>query len=147
MSVNKVILIGNLGDDPKINQLNNNQCVANFSIATSRKWRDKMTNEMREETEWHNIVFFGKIAENCGKYLRKGSKIYVMGRLKTDSSEKEGHKRYFTKIIGDEIQFLSPLDKANSAPSTPFPYQQPQQHPYQNQSSHAPNNFDDDIPF
>jgi single-strand DNA-binding protein len=105
-SVNKVILIGNLGRDPEVRYLPSGDAVANFSIATTEKWKDK-NGEMQEQTEWHRIAFFGRQAEICGEYLRKGSSVYVEGRLQTRKwTDKEGHERTSTEIRGDRMQML-----------------------------------------
>jgi single-strand DNA-binding protein len=105
-SVNKVILIGNLGRDPEIRYLPSGDAVANFSIATTEKWKDK-GGEMQEQTEWHRIAFFGRQAEICGEYLRKGSSVYVEGRLQTRKwTDKDGNERYTTEIRGDRMQML-----------------------------------------
>ena len=105
-SVNKVILIGNLGRDPEVRYLPSGDAVANFSIATTEKWKDK-SGEMQEQTEWHRISFFGRQAEICGEYLRKGSSVYVEGRLQTRKwTDKEGNERTTTEIRGDRMQML-----------------------------------------
>jgi single-strand DNA-binding protein len=105
-SVNKVILIGNLGRDPEMRYLPSGDAVANFSIATTEKWKDK-SGEMQEQTEWHRIAFFGRLAEVCGEYLRKGSSVYVEGRLQTRKwTDKDGNERYTTEIRGDRMQML-----------------------------------------
>jgi single-strand DNA-binding protein len=107
--VNKVILIGNLGRDPEIRHLPSGQPVANFSLATSRRWRDKGGNR-QEQTEWHNIVVFGKQAEIAGQYLTKGKQIYLEGRLQTRSwdDKQTGEKKYRTEIVCDNFQMLGP---------------------------------------
>ena len=104
--LNKVMLIGNLGRDPEIRYSQQGLAVVNFSIATSEYWTDKNTGDRQEKTEWHNIVVFGKQAETCEKYLSKGSKIYVEGRLQTSNYEKEGQTHYNTKIVVSNFQFL-----------------------------------------
>ncbi|MBT3368087.1 MAG: single-stranded DNA-binding protein [Nitrospina sp.] len=104
--LNKVMLIGNLGRDPEIRYTQQGLAVVNFSIATSESWTDKNTGDRQEKTEWHNIVVFGKQAETCEKYLSKGSKIYVEGRLQTSNYEKEGQTHYMTKIVVSNFQFL-----------------------------------------
>jgi single-strand DNA-binding protein len=105
-SVNKVILIGNLGRDPEVRYLPSGDAVANFSIATTDKWKDK-NGEMQEQTEWHRISFFGRQAEICGEYLRKGSSVYVEGRLQTRKwTDKDGNERSTTEIRGDRMQML-----------------------------------------
>jgi single-strand DNA-binding protein len=105
-SVNKVILIGNLGRDPEMRYMPSGDAVANFSIATTEKWKDK-SGEMQEQTEWHRIAFFGRQAEICGEYLRKGSAVYVEGRLQTRKwTDKDGNERYTTEVRGDRMQML-----------------------------------------
>lgn len=103
--VNKVILIGNLGKDPEIRYTPSGAAVCSFSLATSRQWKDKDGNK-KEETDWHNISAFERLAELCMEYLEKGSKVFIEGRLKTDKYEKEGQIRYLTKIIANSVQFL-----------------------------------------
>lgn len=113
MSVNKVILIGNLGNDPEMKYLPSGEQVANFSIATSEQWNDRNTGEKRERTEWHRLVAFRRQAELIGQYCRKGSKVYVEGRLQTRSwNDQTGQARYVTEIMVDQIQFLSPKNQA-----------------------------------
>jgi single-strand DNA-binding protein len=107
-SLNKVMLIGNLGKDPEIRYAASGTAVAKFSIATSERSKDKVSGEWVEKTEWHNIVLFGKQAELAGEYLSKGKTIYIEGRLQTQKYEKDGITRYSTEIVGDKIEFLSP---------------------------------------
>jgi len=105
-SVNKVILIGNLGRDPEVRYLPSGDAVATLNLATTEKWKDK-NGEAQEQTEWHRIAFFGRQAEICGEYLRKGSSIYVEGRLQTRKwTDKDGNERYTTEIRGDRMQML-----------------------------------------
>jgi single-strand DNA-binding protein len=105
-SVNKVILIGNLGRDPEVRYLPSGDAVANFSVATTEKWKDK-SGEMQEQTEWHRISFFGRQAEICGEYLRKGSSVYIEGRLQTRKwTDKDGNERTTTEVRGDRMQML-----------------------------------------
>jgi single-strand DNA-binding protein len=105
-SVNKVILIGNLGRDPEVRYMPSGDAVATLNLATTEKWKDK-AGEAQEQTEWHRISFFGRQAEICGEYLRKGSSIYVEGRLQTRKwTDKEGVERYTTEIRGDRMQML-----------------------------------------
>ncbi len=105
-SVNKVILVGNLGRDPELRYIQSGQAVANFSLATSDRWRDKEGNN-QERTEWHRIVVWGKSAENCAQYLQKGRSVYVEGRLQTQEWEdKEGIKRKTTEVVAQIVQFL-----------------------------------------
>ncbi|MCK4883578.1 MAG: single-stranded DNA-binding protein [Candidatus Diapherotrites archaeon] len=106
MSVNKVILVGNLGKDPEIRYTNNGNCITNFSLATSRVWKNK-DGEKQDETEWHRCVAFGRTAEICGEYLHKGSLIYIEGRLQTrDWEDKDGVKRYTTEVIIENMKML-----------------------------------------
>ncbi|MFU2079959.1 single-stranded DNA-binding protein [Avibacterium endocarditidis] len=105
--VNKVIIVGNLGNDPEIRTMPNGEAVANISVATSESWKDKHTGESREITEWHRIVFYRRQAEVAGEYLRKGSKVYVEGRLRTRKwQDQNGQDRYTTEIQGDVLQML-----------------------------------------
>ena len=106
MSVNKVILVGNLGKDPEVRYTQTGSAVANFSIATSEQWNDR-DGKKQERTEWHNIVVWGKQAEHCGQYLSKGRQAYVEGSIRTRSyDDKSGNKRYITEIVAQRIQFL-----------------------------------------
>lgn len=106
-SVNKVILIGNLGRDPEVRYNPDGGAMANISIATTDTWKDKQSGEKQERTEWHRIVFFGKLAEIAGEYLKKGSPVYVEGRLQTRKwQDKEGQERYTTEIVADRMQML-----------------------------------------
>jgi len=105
-SVNKVILVGNLGRDPETRYMPDGGAVTNVSIATTETWKDKGSGEKQEKTEWHRVAFFGKLAEIAGEYLKKGSQIYVEGRLQTREWEKDGVKRYTTEIIANSMQML-----------------------------------------
>jgi single-strand DNA-binding protein len=106
MSVNKVILVGNLGKDPEVRYTQTGSAVANFSIATSEQWNDR-DGKKQERTEWHNIVVWGKQAEHCGQYLSKGRQVYIEGSIRTRSyDDKSGNKRYITEIVAQRIQFL-----------------------------------------
>ena len=158
--VNKVILIGNLGADPEVRYLPNGNAVANVNLATSDSWKDKQTGQPQERTEWHRIVFFGKIAEIAGQYLFKGSKCYIEGRLQTREWEKEGVKRYTTEIVVDVAGKLLLLDPpqqgGQQAQARPQQQGDQQQRPQQQarpqaQQHSAPqpdyDSFDDDIPF
>jgi single-strand DNA-binding protein len=124
-SVNKVILIGNLGKDPEVRRLENGGIVANFPLATSETYTDRTTGEKRDTTDWHTIVLWRGLAEVAEKYVRKGQKVYVEGKLKTRSwTDKEGISRYTTEIVADELTILSPRNE-NATPintSTPTPY-------------------------
>ena len=138
-SVNKVILLGNLGEDPDLKYTPGGQAVVNMSLATSRKWKDK-NDEKREETEWHKIVAWGKLAEICGEYLKKGSSVYVEGRLQTRKWEdKEGIDRWTTEINIFELQMLGKKGEGDGGGNRePRPPQ-----------DDAPETFeaDDDLPF
>ena len=105
--INKVILVGNLGKDPETRYMPNGKAVTNFSIATSESWKDKQTGEQREQTEWHNIVMYDRLAEIAAEYLKKGSQVYVEGKLRTRKwQDKEGKDRYTTEINCNEMQML-----------------------------------------
>ncbi|GIS51559.1 MAG: single-stranded DNA-binding protein [Gammaproteobacteria bacterium] len=104
--VNKVILVGNLGRDPETRYTQNGSAVTQFSIATSDSWRDKSTGEQQDRTEWHNIVCFARLAEIAGEYLKKGSKVYIEGSLRTSNWEQDGQKRYRTEVMARELQML-----------------------------------------
>ena len=104
--VNKVILVGNLGADPETRYTPSGTAITSVRIATSESWKDKQTGEQQERTEWHRVDFFGRLAEIAGEYLKKGRQVYVEGRLRTDEYEKDGVKRYSTKIVADEMQML-----------------------------------------
>jgi single-strand DNA-binding protein len=106
-SVNKVIIVGNLGKDPEVRYTPDGGAIANLAVATTSSWKDKNTGDKREETEWHRVVFFGRTAEVCGEYLKKGSAIYIEGKLRTRKwQDKEGNDRYTTEITGDTLQML-----------------------------------------
>jgi single-strand DNA-binding protein len=106
-SVNKVILIGNLGRDPEVRYAPSGSAIANVTIATSRNWKDKTTGERQEETEWHRVVFYDKLAEIAGEYLKKGKSVYIEGRLKTRKwTDKDGVEKYTTEIIANEMTML-----------------------------------------
>jgi single-strand DNA-binding protein len=105
--INKVILVGNLGKDPETRSLPSGEAVANVTVATSESWKDKATGEQKDKTEWHNVVFFRRLAEIAGQYLKKGSQVYIEGKLRTRKwQDKEGKDRYTTEIVADEMQML-----------------------------------------
>ena len=105
--INKVILVGNLGADPEVRYMPQGGAVANMTIATSESWTDKATNERKEQTEWHRVVIYQRLAEIAGEYLRKGSKVYIEGKLKTRKwTDKDGIERYTTEIVANELQML-----------------------------------------
>lgn len=152
--VNKVILVGNVGNDPEVRYMPNGNAVANISIATSDTWKDKTTGDQQEKTEWHRVVFFNRLAEIVEQYVKKGSKLYVEGRLQTRSWEQDGVKRYSTEIVSNEMQMLDSRggagvgqDFGNQPAAVPAQQAQPQA-ATQPQSAPANfDNFDDDIPF
>jgi len=134
--INKVILVGNVGQDPETKAMPNGSMVTNISIATSESWTDKNTGQKQERTEWHKIVFFNRLAEIVSQYTRKGSKLYVEGSLRTRQWEQDGIKKYMTEIIGSEMQML---DSKNSSEQQQQPrQQQPRQQAPQQQ---RPNGF------
>ncbi len=140
--VNKVILIGNLGADPEIRHLQNGVSVANFRIATSEVYKDKTTGEKREQTEWHSIVAWRGLAEITEKYLKKGSKVYVEGKLRTRKWEKDGIDRYTTEVMADEMSLLDrPTGERSNEPA---PQRQTQA---ASASTAADQGEDDDLPF
>ncbi len=158
--VNKVILIGNVGGDPETRYLPNGNAVTNITLATTDSWKDKQTGQQQDRTEWHRVVFFGKVAEIAGEYLRKGSQCYIEGRLQTREWEKDGVKRYTTEIVvdmGGTMQLLGGRgdsgDQAPRAarPAAPRPAQnepRPAAQPASAQPAPADyDSFDDDIPF
>ena len=138
--VNKVILIGNLGQDPDVKYMPNGNAVANVTLATSDSWKDKNTGEAQERTEWHRVVFFRRLGEVVGEYCKKGSKIYIEGRLQTRKwQDKNGQDRYTTEIVADQMQLLDSKGGASGAPSSG-----------QQQAAPAPEpdaDYDDKIPF
>lgn len=148
--VNKVILIGNLGRDPEVRYSPNGQAIANVTLATSESWKDKNSGEKQERTEWHRVVFFGRLAEIAGEYLKKGAQIYVEGRLQTRKwQDKDGVDRYTTEVVATEMQMLGPrgggAGVANDSPGLE------QGEAAAARSATAKNatgaDFDDDIPF
>jgi single-strand DNA-binding protein len=146
-SLNKVILIGNCGRDPETRYLPNGDAVTNVSIATSETWKDKATGEKKEKSEWHRLTMYGKLGEIAGQYLKKGSSIYVEGRIQYREYEKDGIKRYSTDIIVDQMKMLG--GKGGGGDRDDHEERQPQQQrPAQQQtSSKKQDDFDDDIPF
>lgn len=120
-SVNKVIVLGNLGKDPEVRHLPNGDAVCNFSLATTESWKDKDGNK-QDKTEWHNIVIFRKLAEIAGEYLKKGRPVYIEGRLQTRKwQDKEGKDRYTTEIVADQMQMLGGRDEAKETIKTSEP--------------------------
>lgn len=163
--INKVILVGNLGQDPEVRYLPNGGAVTNINVATSESWKDKQTGEQKERTEWHRVVIFGKLAEIAGEYLKKGSQVYLEGSLQTRKwQDQSGQDRYTTEIvinIGGTLQILSSRNSGEGAPSQSWGQSQNNQSsapaaarpaaaaPSQPaaMSNEPPMDFDDDIPF
>jgi single-strand DNA-binding protein len=166
--VNKVIIIGNVGGDPETKYMPSGGAVTNLSLATSESWKDKQTGQPQERTEWHRVVFFNRLAEIASEYVRKGSKLYVEGSLRTRQWEQDGIKRYSTEIVASQMQMLDsrqggaqqggaqqgynqqapqgrPQQQQQGYQQQP-PAQQPQQQPQQ-QPGGFDDGFDDDIPF
>lgn len=149
--VNKVILIGNLGADPEVRYMTNGEAVATLSVATSETWKDKDTGENKERTEWHRVVYFRRMAEIAGEYLKKGSKIYVEGKIRTRKwQDQSGQDRYTTEINGDELQMLDRLgaqgaDAGFSNNANPRSAPPPAADMAMNAGGTKA--FDDDIPF
>lgn len=142
-SVNKVILIGNLGRDPEVRYIPSGQAVANFSIATTERWNNKQTGNQEERTEWHRIVVWGKLAELCKEYLSKGRAVFVEGRLQTRQwDDKDGNKRYTTEVVANTVQFLDKRGSAVSQDSTPAVAANAAE-----QGGPPPFDSDEDIPF
>ncbi|WP_455843065.1 single-stranded DNA-binding protein [Lelliottia jeotgali] len=158
--VNKVILVGTCGQDPEVRYLPNGNAVTNLSLATSEQWNDKQSGQKVERTEWHRVSLFGKVAEIAGEYLRKGSQVYIEGKLQTREWEKDGIKRYTTEIIVDingTMQLLGGRpqgqqqggDQHYQAGHQQTPRQPPRRAPDQPAPQPEPDfdNFDDDLPF
>jgi single-strand DNA-binding protein len=160
-SVNKVIIVGNLGRDPEVRTFPSGDRVANVTIATTDKWKDKQSGEMKEATEWHRVTFNGRLAEIAGEYLRKGSQVYVEGSLRTRKwQDKDGNERQTTEIRADTMQMLGSRQGAGAPSSSsyddddgasrrasPPARQQPASRPAAPKSSTGFDDMDDDIPF
>jgi single-strand DNA-binding protein len=160
--VNKVILVGNVGKDPETRYLPSGGAVTNLALATSESWKDKNTGQPQEKTEWHRVVFFNRLAEVVNEYVKKGSKLYIEGSLRTRSWEQDGVTRYATEIVANEMQMLDSRGAGGGSQDDQFG-QDTQQAPQSNRqpapqnnrqnSPSAPtrpadfDNFDDDIPF
>ncbi|MDM5069607.1 single-stranded DNA-binding protein [Aeromonas salmonicida] len=152
--INKVILIGNLGQDPEVRYMPGGTAVTNITLATSDTWRDKQTNEQKERTEWHRVVFMGKLAEVAGEYLKKGSQVYVEGKLQTRKwQDQGGQERYTTEVLVDSFNGVMQMlggngqsggGKQQGGYSQSRPAQQPVQAPAHNE---PPIDYDDDLPF
>jgi single-strand DNA-binding protein len=165
--VNKVIIVGNLGNDPEVRYANNGSAIANISVATTDSWKDKNTGEQQEKTEWHKVVMFNRLGEIAGEYLKKGSQVYIEGRLQTRKwQDQSGQDRYSTEIVANEMQMLGGRGGSDMSGGGGGGYQAPQQQrPAAQQgggqqggsqqgggqpqpAQPAPSNdFDDDIPF
>ena len=146
--INKVILIGNLGQDPETRYMPSGGAVTNFTLATNESWKDKQTGEQKDRTEWHKVAMFGRLAEIAAEYLRKGSQVYVEGRLQTRKwQDRDGNDRYTTEIVANEMQMLggrgggsSSFSGASGGGSTSGPGGE-------QKSAPPADDFDDDIPF
>ncbi len=150
--VNKAILVGNLGADPETRYTAGGSAVTNVSLATTDSWKDKQSGEQQERTEWHRVVFFGRLAEIAAEYLRKGSQIYVEGRIQTRKWQgKDGQDRWTTEIVGNEMQMLGSRGGGQSPPPPGFDSGQSEESASEKSSSPkktaAVEDFDDDIPF
>jgi single-strand DNA-binding protein len=154
--INKVILIGNLGQDPEVKYMPNGGAVTNVTIATSESWKDKNTGEQQDKTEWHRVVFFRRLAEIAGEYLKKGSKVYIEGKLQTRKwQDQSGNDHYTTEIIANEMQMLDSRGGAGGSAgggSGKSSNQQPSSNPSSSQqpataTAGGYDDFDDDIPF
>lgn len=153
--VNKVILIGNCGADPEVRATASGGQVTNIRLATSESWKDRNTGQMQDRTEWHRVVFFSRLAEIAGEYLRKGSKVYIEGSLRTRKwQDKEGRDQYTTEIVANEMQMLDSRgaaggdDRYDAPASSPRQGSEPRQAPRAAQPQPVPEpDWDDDIPF
>ncbi len=140
--VNKVILIGNLGADPEVRYTGDGTAVANFSLATAESWKDRTSGERQERTEWHRVVLWRQLAELAKEYLKKGSKVYIEGKLQTRSwDDQSGQKRYTTEVVGNQMNFLDSRDAANSGGGNGSGDPGPTPPPYNSGDD------DDDLPF
>ena len=150
--VNKVILVGNLGQDPEVRYMPNGGAVANITLATSESWRDKATGEQKEKTEWHRVILFGKLAEVAGEYLKKGSQVYIEGKLNTRKwTDQAGVEKYTTEVhvnVGGTMQMLGGKAEGGKPAQSGVQQSRPaQQSQPAAQSNEPPMDFDDDIPF
>jgi single-strand DNA-binding protein len=140
--INKVILVGNLGQDPETRYMPSGSAVTNITVATNESWKDKQTGEQKERTEWHRVAMFNRLAEIAAEYLRKGSQVYIEGKLRTRKwQDRDGNDRYTTEIIADEMQMLGGRGGGGSAPMNQDPG------PASMAPQSGPDDFDDDIPF
>lgn len=154
--INKVILVGNLGNDPEVRYANNGSAIANISVATTESWKDRNTGEQQERTEWHRVVMFNRLGEIAGEYLKKGSQVYIEGKLQTRKwQDQSGQDRYTTEIVANEMQMLGGRPGADMGSGGGYQRPAAQPAPQQaaqpsNQPAAQPqpsNDFDDDIPF
>jgi len=161
-SVNKVILVGNLGKDPEVRYMPSGSAICNITVATSRQWKDKTSGERQEETEWHRVALFDRLAEIAGEYLKKGRPVYIEGRLKTRKyTDKDGAEKYTTEIVASEMQLLGSREgggggmggdemgepRAAAPRSAPPARSAPAPRPAPSKSSTGFDDMDDDIPF
>lgn len=141
--INKVIIVGNLGKDPEVRYFQDGTAVANFNVATSRQWKDKNSGEKKEQTEWHRIVAFRRLAEICGEYLHKGKQVYIEGRIQTrEWEDKDGNRRWTTEIVANEMQMLGPKGGGQNAGGGDY-----YKAPGMEDVPPTGNDLDDDIPF
>ena len=146
--INKVILVGNLGQDPDTRYMPSGSAVTNVTIATNESWKDKATGEQKDRTEWHKVAMFGRLAEIAAEYLRKGSQVYIEGKLRTRKwQDKDGHERYTTEVIADEMQMLGGRGGASGGGGGGGSYQRNDGPPSSPPPAGSPDDFDDDIPF
>ncbi|HJL56189.1 MAG: single-stranded DNA-binding protein [Pseudomonadales bacterium] len=147
--VNKAIIVGNLGRDPEVRYSANGNAIANVTIATTESWKDRQSGERQEKTEWHRVVFFSRLAEIAGEYLKKGSQVYIEGRLQTRKWEdRDGNERYTTEIVANEMQMLGGRGGGDSQGGSPPDYSQAEAAPASGSGSGGQDgDFDDDIPF
>jgi single-strand DNA-binding protein len=139
--VNKVIVVGNLGQDPDTRYMPSGSAVTNLRVATNESWKDKQTGEQKDRTEWHSVAMFGRLAEIAAEYLRKGSQVYIEGKLRTRKwQDKDGNDRYTTEIIADEMQMLGGRSGGGAPPMSDSP-------PASAAPQPSGGDFDDDIPF
>ena len=149
-SINKVIIVGNLGRDPETRYTTDNRAIANLAIATTDKWKDKATGEQREATEWHRVSAFGRLAEIMGQYLRKGSQVYIEGRLRTRKyTDRDGVDRWTTEIIADQMQMLGSRQGSGepSVGDNSYGGRAPASSPSPAGAGGGLSDIDDDIPF
>ncbi len=147
--INKAIIVGNLGKDPETRYTPSGSAVTNITVATSESWKDKQTGEQQERTEWHRVVFFNRLAEVAGEYLRKGSQVYVEGKIQTRKwQDKDGNDRWTTEIVGNEMQMLGGRgENTGGSNRTSAPAQAPNQQSQKSAPAPAADFEDDDIPF